>query len=523
MTDRSYGLHDVSHSYGATRVLNDVSITLRSGKVCGLIGQNGAGKSTIVKLLSGAISPTVGSVQVDGVNATLRSPADAKSHGVLTIHQESQLFQDLDVATNIFGVAQQRLPKRFGLIDRHRIRSHATDLLNSLGVDVEVDRPVSTLPLAEQRLVELAAAMATRPAFLLLDEVTASLESAASRVVLDFARRLAAQGTGIAIISHRLAEVQEYCDEVTVVREGALVGSLTKPISQVEMVDLMLGPQGLAEHDLRKTANPDVQSNEVMLDVQTLELPLLGKTINFGLHRCEILGMTGVLGSGATDAVRVIGGALAGDCVATLNGKPFRTGTPLLAKRSGVAFLSGDRRREGIAPDMSIADNMALSSLQKLGRFGRVSRSAVRKLCDSYKVTLSIRMGAPADRITTLSGGNQQKVLIARVLASGPSIIAVDEPTQGVDIGARMQIHLLLREFADRGGAVLVFSSDPEELTNLCDRVLVLEDGEVVDSLTGPELTPNKIALAGVSQAQQPPNFLALDVAGAHNSQGGRP
>lgn len=523
MTDRTYGLHEVSHSYGATRVLNDVSITLQSGAIHGLIGQNGAGKSTIVKLLSGAITPTLGSVQIDRVDTTLRSPADAKSHGVLTIHQESQLFQDLDVATNIFGVAQQRLPKKFGLIDQRRIRSHAAELLSSLGVEVEVDRSVSTLPLAEQRLVELAAAMATRPSFLLLDEVTASLESAASRVVLDFARRLADQGTGIVIISHRLAEVQDYCDEVTVVREGAVVGSLSKPISQVDMVDLMLGPQGLAEHDLLGDANPDVQTRQLLLDVDSLELPLLGKTLRFGLHEGEILGFTGVLGSGAPDAVRVVGGALTGTCEATLGGQPFRTGSPMLASKSGVAFLSGDRRREGIAPDMSIADNMAISSLDKLGRLGWVGRKAVKTLCNEFKEKLSIRMGAPNDGITTLSGGNQQKVLIARVLASGPRIIAVDEPTQGVDIGARLQIHLLLREFAHHGNGVIVFSSDPEELTNLCDRVLVLRDGEVVETLTGPALTPNNIALAGVRQAQKSPAPAASVESGVPNTQGGRP
>ncbi len=500
-----FGLVDVDHCYGPNRVLSDVTITLQSGRVHGLIGQNGAGKSTVVKLLSGAITPTMGEVRLDGQALRLRSPADARHRGVLTIHQDPQLFPNLDVATNVLGLSS-RLPRAHGLIDRARSRAAATRLLEELGIDVDPSQEVSALPLAEQRLVEIAAAMVHRPTFLILDEVTASLEAAASTRVLDLVRSLAQQGTGIAVISHRLAEIQEYSDEVTVLREGKVVDRLVAPVSEVDMVAGMLGSEGAQEHREAMETRHVPTLSQVMVAVEELELPSCQTTISFDVHAGEVLGVTGVLGSGAPDLVRVLGGALRATCVATVKGRRLQSANPRSARRSGVAFLSGDRRREGIAPDQSIAGNMALSCLSRLSRFGVVSGRRLRDLVAFYRDGLHIRMGDPQDVVTTLSGGNQQKVLIARALASDPVVITVDEPTQGVDIGARRQIHALLREFAGGGGAVVVFSSDPEELSVLCDRVLVLQHGRITQVLNHSELNAETIALAGAGAYERVPS-----------------
>lgn len=500
---RSYGLERVTHAYGSVPVLTDVSCLVRSGEVHGLVGANGAGKSTVVKLLSGALRPLSGGVVLDGEPVRHDSPADAQRLGVVTIHQDPQLFGEMDVAQTVYGV--HRPPPRHPrtrLVDWNRARREAATLLDELEIDISPRRRIDSLGLAEQRLVEIAAATARRPRFLLLDEVTASLESESAAVVLDLARRLAARGTGICVISHRLQEVTDICDRVTVLREGRVVGEMSGELKEAEIVQTMLGDLVLREQG--ENVARDHDHGPVLLEARSVELPSTGTEVSVTLHEREILGVTGALGSGAPDLVRVLAGVLDGRCDATLRGARYTPGSPRRTMQAGVSFLSGDRRREGVMPEMSIAANMALAALSGLSTGGFVPRRRIARLAERYRAELGIRMGSASDPITSLSGGNQQKVLVARTLSCNPTLMCIDEPTQGVDIGARVQIHDLLRAYAAGGGAVLVFSSDPEELIALCDRVAVIRNGAVADVLDGARLTVADVLLAGVGGEEDP-------------------
>jgi ABC-type sugar transport system ATPase subunit len=463
----------------------------------GLVGQNGAGKSTMVKLLSGAVVPVSGDIVLDGTKVVLRSPADAQKHGVITIHQDPQLFPDMDVARTVLGLSSPLLrSRRTGLVDKRRVRGEALNLLGSLGVDVDPDQLIRSLSLAEQRLVEIAAAMSHRPRFLILDELTASLEQGASARVLELVRRLCAQGTGVCFVSHRLGEVHEYCDVVTVLREGRVVDTVSSPLQESDMVARMLGVESRPSR--AAVLHEPGTANEVLLEARLVELPSCGTEVSVEVRTGEVYGVTGALGSGAPDLVRVLGGALKARCELKLAGKRTRNGTPARARKSGICFLSGSRREEGIIPELSVKANLALSSLGAVARCGVVSPRRLSELTERYRQPLDIRMGDSGALISTLSGGNQQKVLVARALASTPKVLCVDEPSQGVDIAAREQIHDLLRSFARGGGAVIVFSSDVEELVSLCDRVAVFRNGVIKAHLEAAEITASHIVLAGV-------------------------
>lgn len=499
-TTRRFGLDAVSFSYGDTPVLQDVSIGVTAGRVVGLVGQNGAGKSTAIKILSGAIQPGSGTIRVNGEAVTFGSPAVAKDHGVITIHQDPQLFPDLTVAQCIQGFAGRLPRRRFAkLVHWATVEAEVSQELAHLGIDIDPSVPISGLSLAQQRMVELAGAMRAEPAFLILDEITSSLEAEASSAVLSVVRRLAESGTGVVVISHLLNEIEQVCDQVVVMRDGRVVEDLVRPFKERDIVVALLGPQVNETHRVDQHIG---DGREPLLNVRDAVVREGTAPISLSIKRGEILGCAGVLGSGAREFVRLLGGADHGALTAQFaDGSRISGRGRRHAARRGVSFLSGDRGREGTFPLMSIAANMAVSSFET-GRPLVKSRKLMR-LAEQDKTRLGIKMGEPRDPISSLSGGNQQKVLIARTLREHPRMLCLDEPTQGVDVGARGQIHDLLKDFADADGTVVVYSSDAEELAALCDRVAVFHDNRLTHLLEGQDLTVSKILIPDPGAAKK--------------------
>lgn len=470
-------LRKVSHAYSGVPVLREIDLQFVEGRVHGLVGQNGAGKSTIIKILTGAEPLLRGEFLIDGVATTVSSPADAQQLGIGVVHQDVQLFPHLSVARNIYAV-RSRIPRRgkLRLIDWHRIDDEVDATLSALGMKIDVRSRVGDLETGEQKLVEIARTMMLRPRFLILDEPTASLEARSSGRVLDLLARLRDEGVGVMFVSHRLEEIRKVSDQITVLRDGRVVVELPRAASQRDIVHAMLGDQGD-----RGTAPERFRS-----DVQTVAVAASGlqaggdDTIAFTVDQGEILGFTGLVGSGAERVMRMLGGAepLVGRL--EVFGALARIRSTTDAASFGIGYIPEDRKREGLVAGMSVAANISLASLSQVARRGLVRRGRMQQRAEHYREAFSIKCDNVDVSVRTLSGGNQQKVLIAKWLAAGVRILIVVEPTHGVDVGGKAQIHDLLREFAEAGGTVIVFSAEAEELVGLCHRLAVFRHGKIV-------------------------------------------
>lgn len=498
----AFGVLGAAHAYGGVVVLSDVSFGLREGQVHGLLGQNGAGKSTLINILTGALRPLQGEIHVGGQTVVFNSPADAKRMGIGVVHQDVQLFPQLDVATNIYGLSQT-LPRRdlSRGIDWKLIQERVRVQLESLGISLEPRRLVAGLTLAERRLVEIAKEVVLRPRFLILDEPTASLEPRAAGRVLDLLDRLRAEGIGLCFISHRLDEVRRVADEMTVLRDGRLAGRLDRGATEAEIVSLMFGEQ--AASAAKAAANDHGSTTEAIADEVLLsirDMRLLGgrTTVELDLRKGEILGLTGLLGSGAHELVRRVGGFRPAAARLTVAGREVRISSPRDAIAAGIGFIPEDRKNAGLVQGMSVAVNISLASLDALGRAGHVRQSRLLQRAEGYRQKLSIKAPSLRAEVKTLSGGNQQKVVVAKCLAANTRILSIEEPTHGVDVVAKVQIHRLLRQFADEGGAVLVASTDVSELLHLCDRIAVFRHGSIAAVLATTESDHAEVVLAGV-------------------------
>jgi ABC-type sugar transport system ATPase subunit len=493
----SLGVRGVSHAYGAAPVLQDVTLALRSGEVHGLVGQNGAGKSTLLRVLVGALRPLEGSVQLDGRDVSFGSPVDAHDAGVAAVHQDVQLFPGLDVATNVYAI-DHRLPRRRGAIDWDDIRARTSAFLGELGIRIEPTRAVGSLGIAEQKLVQIARAVALGPRFLILDEPTASLERRASRGVLDLVARLSAGGLGVCFVSHRLDEVRAISDRITVVRDGRVVASLDGSAEESELIRLMLGAAA-ASPPPEEQPRAATAGAETALEVDGLELRRGARPVQLRVAAGEIVGLTGLLGAGAEAVARTLAGARADSCRISIHGREVILRTPGDALAAGVAFIPEDRKQEGIFGALGVKENVSISSLRAVSRWGVLRRRELERRAEDYVEKLGIRTIGVATPAGSLSGGNQQKVLAARCLATGARVLVLHEPTHGVDVGAIRQIHALLREFVAAGGAVVVASGEVAQLLDLCHRVAVFRDGELVKTLVAAESTESDVLRAGVS------------------------
>ena len=492
-------MEGITKRFAGATALDGVDFSLQRGEVHALVGENGAGKSTLIKIMTGAYRCDGGRIWLEGKPVSFRTPADAQEAGVIAVHQEIHLLGYRTVAENIF---LGREPGRGGLIDWARMNADAAALLDGLHLDIDPRAPAGTLNTARQQMVAIARGVSLGARILVLDEPTSSLAEREVAILYDLIRRLQAQGTGIVYISHRFDELYAVCDRVTILRDGKLTG--TRELAGLERLDLvcmMLGkPREALQHGTTAFGEHAIDAARAadgalpLLRAQGLRRGAKLRDVSIELRAGEILGVAGLLGSGRTETARALfGAAPAEGGEITFKGRPFEPRTPDDAIESGIAFLSEDRKAEGIIPELSIRENLTLAALPTLTRFGIVSRVRQREIVERFMRRLSIKATSADQKIRELSGGNQQKVLIARWLCTEPALLIMDEPTRGIDIGAKGEIQALVNELASSGLAVLMISSELEELVEGSSRVVVLRDGRTVAELRGGEITQRAI------------------------------
>lgn len=466
-----------SKAYGALVALDKVDFSVDAGEVRALLGKNGAGKSTLVRLMSGATQPDQGGIEIAGTPVRLSSPVDALARGVATVHQELTIIPELTVAENIFLGRWAAASGARGVIDYRRLNMRAADVLATLGLSINPASKAGNLSIAHRQVVEIARAISEKPRVLILDEPTSSLPHSEVDLLLTIVRRLAKQGIAVIYVSHRMDEIPRIANSITVLRDGRHVA--TKPLAELpteNVIKLMTG----AFQPQRSRRTPAKQNVEAVLEARDLSTKKLSD-VTFTLHRGEILGLAGLLGSGRTELLRAAFGLdrLTSGTL-TIQGAPILRSTPRSMIERGVGLAPEERKREGLVMGMSIAGNLVLSSLDKVSRLGFLSANAeVLRSSEAVK-RLSIKIPSLGAPVASLSGGNQQKVVLGKCLGAGVSILLLDEPTRGVDVEAKNQIYSLLRTLADEGMSIIVASSELEELFIMCDRLLVLSQGTVV-------------------------------------------
>jgi ABC-type sugar transport system ATPase subunit len=478
-------MRSVRKEFPGTVALRDVDFEVAQGEVRALVGENGAGKSTLIKIIAGAITHDSGTVEIAGVGTARPSPALSAALGVSVIHQERQIAGDVSVAENVL---LGRLPtRRWGAVDWPEAYRQARGLLARVGLDVDVRRPAGGLSIAEQQELEVARALVADAKLVIMDEPTASLSRTEIERLFAIIRRLRDAGQTVLYISHHLEEIFDIADTVTVLRDGAIV--VTEPTAALDadrLTNLMFG-RNVARLGERLAATQQTPA-DVVLDVRGLRLPPALGHVDLALRRGEVLCVTGGIGSGRRELARCLVGALTpaeGEVVVSGRGA---VRSPRHALRYGIGFVPEDRKREGVLLELDLIENVDLARLA-LARNPLVNRRRRRRRALELARSLRVRFGHPASPVKQLSGGNQQKVLLARLLNVDAQILVFDEPTAGVDVGTKLEIYDLLRSLAARGTAVLVFSSDNEEIKLLANRVLVLSRGRVVGELDGADFT----------------------------------
>jgi galactofuranose transport system ATP-binding protein len=477
----------ISKRFSGVTALAGVNFHLERGEVRALVGENGAGKSTLIKILTGAVPPSDGRIWFEGRPVQFRSPQEAQAAGAVAVHQEVQLLEGRSVAENIyFG----REPRRWGLIDWKRMNEETRQVLAKLDLNIDPRVAVGSLNIALRQMVSIARCVSLGAKLVVFDEPTSSLTTHEVSTLYKVMSRLKADGIGMIYISHRFDELYAVCDSVTVLRDGKLAA--TRELAGLERIDLVCLMLGKGRDELRAGTTAfgrhpaALEETAPLLRAENLSETARLKDVSVEVRRGEIVGLAGLLGSGRTETARVIFGADHADAGKVyFKGKELRTNSPRDAIRAGMGFVAEDRKRHGIIPELSVADNLTLAALPQLARFGFISRTRHRKVVAQFVQRLRIKVSSPSQRIRELSGGNQQKVLFARWLCRNPQLLILDEPTRGIDIGARNEIQALVRELVEAGLGVLMISSELEELVEACSRVVVLRDGRQVAELHG--------------------------------------
>lgn len=481
----------IGKTFPGVKALEGVNLTVREGQVHALLGENGAGKSTLIKILSGAYSKDEGQIFFEGQPVDIKSPQDAQSLGISTIYQEFNLAPHLTIAENIF---LGHLPKKGPLVDWDAARSRSKEILDGLGVSLSVDTPTSALSVAEQQLVEIAKALNRKTRILIMDEPSAVLGERDLEKLFDVVRTLQASGIGIIYISHRLKEIFELADEVTVLKDGRYVD--TKAVSDVTMDDLVRLMIGRDLQDVypKRTAQP----GEVLLEVNNVSQSKLLHDISFNLHAGEIVGFAGITGSGRTELVRAIFGAdpFTGDM--QIAGRPYKARSPQDAIRHGVALVTEDRKAQGLFLKLPVTTNTTISGLKQLTRFGLIRLRDELSLVKQMIQQLSIKTPSPNFLVVNMSGGNQQKVILARWLSIGSRIFILDEPTRGIDVGSKSEIYQVMAELAEKGVGIIMISSELPEVLGMSDRIMVMRQGTIVKELSRAEASEEAIMLYAV-------------------------
>jgi galactofuranose transport system ATP-binding protein len=475
--------------------LSEVDLSLHAGTVHALVGENGAGKSTLIKVLTGVYQPDAGELRYRGEPASFGSPMAAQQAGIATVYQEVNLVPLRSVASNLFLGREPR--NRLGLLDFRAMNRQARKLLGSYGVDIDVTRPLRTLGMGVQQMVAVARAAATQARVLILDEPTSSLEPREVDTLFGIIERLKADGVAVLYVSHRLDELYRICDQVTVLRDGRVVHS--GPLVDLPRLRLVATMLGRDLEEVRREGATKFEGEHTATDQPVLTATGLTskhrlQNVDVTVRPGEIVGLGGLLGAGRSETAMAIAGALpldAGDVV--VGGKRMRTGSVAVAMRSGVVLLPEDRKADGILPDLSVRENIVLAALPRLSRAGLVSRSRQDAIVTTFMKRLRIKASSPDQRVGDLSGGNQQKVLLARLLCTQPKVLLLDEPTRGIDVGAKAEVQALVDELAAEGLGVVLISSEFDEVIEGSDAIVVLREGRVVTELRGTEV--NEAAL----------------------------
>ncbi|MER5886772.1 sugar ABC transporter ATP-binding protein [Streptomyces sp. NPDC001941] len=477
----------VTKEFPGVRALDGVHLELVPGEIHALLGENGAGKSTLVRILAGIQPPDRGELRLAGERYAPADAAAAMRAGVQVVHQELNLVPQLTVAENLF---LQHLPRRFGVVDRRELKRRATELLAEVGLDVRPGTKVERLGIAQMQLVEIARTLWQDCRVLVMDEPTATLTPRESRTLFGLLRALAARGTAVLYISHHLEEVFELADRMTVFRNGAHV--VTKPVAETdtaEVIRLMVGRDMESEYPPHVERAPGPE----LLRAEGLRPPG-GAPVSFALRAGEVVGVAGLVGSGRTETVRALFGAdrPAGGAV-FVKGERVRVRGPRDAVRHGISLLTEDRKGQGLVLDMPVAANVSLAATGQVSRAGWLRRGHEEELAAGFVERLRVRTPGVRTPVRALSGGNQQKVVLGRWLLAGSDVLVVDEPTRGIDVGARYEIHQQLVDLAAGGRALLVVSSDLPELMGICDRILVFSRGRIAGEVARADFDSNRI------------------------------
>lgn len=483
---------DIQKSFKGVRALKDVSLNLYGGEVHGLNGENGAGKSTLIKIITGFYQPDAGELLLEGSPVSFPKPLDSQHSGISTVYQEVNLIPERTVAENIL---LGREPRRMGFLDKRAAVGQVQEILDRYQLRINPRSKVSELGLGMQQMVAIVRSVAFKAKVVILDEPTSALNGNEIEILFKVIRQLRSEGAAILFVSHRMSELYELCDRFTVLRDGALVTESTpSELPRAALVKAMLGGVDLNEGSLDRDAARDRQgrlaSEEIGLSVKNLTWSTRVRDVSFDVRKGEIVGLLGLLGSGRTETCKAVFGAVKADTGdVSVAGTPLTRATPARALAAGVAYLSEDRRNEGIFPGLSVKENMTAAILKDISTFGFIRSSAQQSVVREFSDELKVKATNPEQAISELSGGNQQKVLLGRWLSLGPKVVLLDDPTRGIDIGAKAEVHRVVRALADKGIAVVVTSSETEELLALCDRLVVLSEG----SVTG-EVYPHEVA-----------------------------
>lgn len=477
----------ISKSFGSNKVLEKIDLVLHSGQVHALMGENGAGKSTLMNILTGLFPASSGTIVIDGVEKQFSNPQEAEAFGISFIHQEMNTWPDMTVLDNLF--LGREIKGTFGLLDQKAMKEKAKRAFDRLGISIPLDLPIGSLSVGQQQMIEIAKSLLSEVSLLVMDEPTAALTDRETESLFQMIASLKKEGVGIVYISHRMEEIFRVTDLITVMRDGIVVD--TKPTAETnpaELVKKMVG-RDIDDYYPAKAA----ELGELVFEVENLSGECF-KDISFQVRRGEILGFSGLMGAGRTEVMRAIFGLdkrTAGRI--RLNGQDIQVTNPAQAIRAGIGFLTEDRKEEGLILDFSIKDNMTLPSHKDFSKNGffddKTSRDFVQKMIDR----LRIKSGRPEMVVGNLSGGNQQKVVLAKWIGIAPKVLILDEPTRGVDVGAKREIYQLMNELADRGVPIVLVSSDLPEVLGVSDRIVVMHEGRITGELSRGEATQEKV------------------------------
>jgi rhamnose transport system ATP-binding protein len=493
-----FELKGVSKSFGAVVALRRADLALRAGSIHAVVGENGAGKSTLVKIMAGLYQRDAGTMEMDGHPVTFRTTAEAKAAGIAVIYQEPTLFPDLSVTENVF-MGRQPIGA-FRMIDRAAMRAEVVRLLERLGVPIDPDRPAEGLSIADQQIIEIAKAISLDARVLIMDEPTAALSGVEVDRLFAVARSLRDEGRALMFISHRFDEVFDLCDTITVMRDGSYIStSAIADTSVAQIVRLMVGREVTSLFP--KTVVP---IGEPVLDVSHLTRPGVFSDISFTVRQGEIVALAGLVGAGRSEVARAIFGVDPYSSGAvTVRGKRFTPHSTTAAMAAGIALVPEDRRKQGLVMDASVSTNVTDAIRKTLTRLGIITKTSENSFAQTWARRLEVKTSSLDALAGTLSGGNQQKVVLAKWLASNPKVLIIDEPTRGIDVGTKSEVHKMMSELAGQGMAILMISSELPEVLGMADRVLVMREGRLTAEISRDKATPETVMFAATHAAEE--------------------